>query len=133
MSARDDQAIRRGGIICTTWVLILFTGAILLGITAKVYFQGVVDPADFDPETVLPTLATDTQLIPGILGGMLLAAILAAICSTADSQLLVSASAVSHDFIEKILGTETYPLTTHVRRTRRLGPGRNHRDRDRPR
>ena len=117
MSAKDDQAIRRGGIICTSWVLVLFTGAIMLGISAKVYFNGMVDPTDFDPETVIPTIATDSQIIPGVLGGMLLAAILAAICSTADSQLLVSASAVSHDFIEKVLGTElTLPRRKIVER-----------------
>ena len=106
MSARDDQAVRRGGIICSAWVTLLFSGAVLLGITARVYLVGQVDPDSFDPETVLPFIAQDTNLVHGVLGGVLLAAILAAICSTADSQLLVSASAISHDFLERVCGVE---------------------------
>ena len=99
MSARDDQAIRRGGVICTIWVTTLFAGAILLGIAARVYYGDIADP-----ENTLPMIANDGDLIPGVIGGILLAAILAAICSTADSQLLVSASAVSHDLLERIFG-----------------------------
>ena len=99
MSARDDRAIFRGGIICTIWVTTLFAGAILLGIAARVYYGEIPDP-----ENTLPMIANDQGLIPGVIGGILLAAILAAICSTADSQLLVSASAVSHDLLERIFG-----------------------------
>jgi sodium/proline symporter len=99
MAAKDDRAIQRGGWICSIWVMVLFSGAILLGIVARVYYGDMADP-----ENTLPRIATDAQVIPGVLGGMLLAAILAAICSTADSQLLVSASAVSHDLLERICG-----------------------------
>ena len=99
MSARDNRAIFRGGVICTVWVTALFAGAILLGIAARVYYGDIADP-----ENTLPQIARDGDLIPGVIGGMLLAAILAAICSTADSQLLVSASAVSHDLLERIFG-----------------------------
>lgn len=106
MSTRDDQAIRRGGLICSTWVLILFSGAVLLGISARVYYGELADP-----EKALLHVATDSELIPGFLGGMLLAAVLAAICSTADSQLLVSASAISHDCLERIFGMKP-TLTT---------------------
>jgi len=99
MATKDDRALRRGGIICSVWVMVLFSGAILLGIVARVYYGDMADP-----ENTLPRIATDALVLPGVLGGMLLAAILAAICSTADSQLLVSASAVSHDFLERIVG-----------------------------
>lgn len=101
MAARDDRAIRRGGLICTFWVMLLFSGAILTGIAAKVHF-GFLE----DPENAMMKIATDGALIHGLLGGLFVAAILAAICSTADSQLLVSASAVSHDFMERLLGIE---------------------------
>ncbi len=92
MATRDRRAMVRGGIISTAWVFVLFSGAVMLGVTARAYYTQLADP-----EKTLPFLATDSTLIPGILGGMLVAAILAAICSTADSQLLVAASAVSHD------------------------------------
>jgi sodium/proline symporter len=97
MATRDTGAIKRGAIISTVWVFLLFTGAVLLGIFARAYY-GVLD----DPETVLPRVAA--ELLPGVVAGMMTAAVLAAICSTADSQLLVSASAVSHDIYVRVLG-----------------------------
>jgi Na+/proline symporter len=97
MATRDAAAIKRGAIISTTWVFLLFSGAVLLGIFARAYY-GVLD----DPETILPRVAA--ELLPGVIGGMMVAAVLAAICSTADSQLLVTASAVSHDLYVRVLG-----------------------------
>jgi Na+/proline symporter len=97
MAIRDARAIRRGAILSTVWVFLLFSGAVLLGIFARAYY-GALD----DPETVLPRVAA--ELLPGIVGGMMIAAVLAAICSTADSQLLVSASAISHDLYVRVLG-----------------------------
>jgi len=97
MATRDATAIRRGALISTVWVFLLFSGAVLLGILARAYY-GVLD----DPETILPRVAA--ELLPGVIGGMMIAAVLAAICSTADSQLLVSASAISHDFYVRVLG-----------------------------
>jgi len=97
MATRDATAVRRGALISTVWVFLLFSGAVLLGILARAYY-GALD----DPETVLPRVAA--ELLPGAIGGMMIAAVLAAICSTADSQLLVSASAISHDLYVRILG-----------------------------
>jgi sodium/proline symporter len=97
MATRDAAAIKRGTIISTTWVFFLFSGAVLLGIFARAYY-GILD----DPETVLPRVAA--ELVPGVIGGMMIAAVLAAICSTADSQLLVSASAISHDLYVQLMG-----------------------------
>jgi len=97
MATRDATAIRRGALISTVWVFLLFSGAVMLGILARAYY-GVLD----DPETILPRLAA--ELLPGVIGGMMIAAVLAAICSTADSQLLVSASAISHDLYVRVLG-----------------------------
>lgn len=99
MAVKDRAAIRRGGIISSCWVLVLFTGAVFLGMAARAYYGDLQDP-----ERALPTIAKDGDLIPGVIGGMLIAAILAAICSTADSQLLVSASAISHDVPVGIFG-----------------------------
>ncbi|MCP3980353.1 MAG: hypothetical protein GY716_13705 [bacterium] len=43
------------------------------------------------------------HLIPGMLSGMVLAAVLAAICSTADSQLVVAASAGANDIYARLI------------------------------
>lgn len=99
MAARDDRAIRRGGLIAAVWVGVLFCGAILLGVAGRAYYGDLADG-----EQLLPLAAGDSQVVPGVVGGILIAAVLAAICSTADSQLLVSASAVSHDLLAGVLG-----------------------------
>ena len=98
MAVKDRTAVLRGGVISSLWVLLLFSGAVALGMAARVYFGEMADP-----EQTLPRIARDASIVPGFLGGMIIAAVLAAICSTADSQLLVSASAVSHDLIVRIL------------------------------
>ena len=99
MAIRDAAEIRRSAVISTVWVVILFTGAISLGICARAWYGTLADP-----EKALPTAAADAEILPGVVGGVIIAAILAAICSTADSQLLVSASAVSHDVLVRLLG-----------------------------
>lgn len=108
MAVRDRRAILRGGVISTVWVMILFSGAVTLGLAARVHFGDLSDP-----EQALPLLAADAAFLPGLLGGVILAAIFAAICSTADSQLLVAASAISHDlraFRSRQTETGTYPV-----------------------
>jgi Na+/proline symporter len=97
MAIRDAHAVRRGAIISTTWIFLLFAGAVLLGVFARAWY-GTLN----DPETVLPLVAG--ELLPGALAGVMIAAVLAAICSTADSQLLVSASGISHDLYVRLLG-----------------------------
>jgi len=97
MATRDETALRRGALISTGWMLVLFVGAVLLGIAARAYYGELADP-----EKALPTAAVD--LLPGWLAGMMIAAVLAAVCSTADSQLLVCASSISHDFWHRLRG-----------------------------
>lgn len=98
MSTKDEQAIRRATVISTVWVFVLFTGAILVGMTSRVMFGTSLE----DPERALPHAAV--HLLPAPLAGLIIAGIIAAMCSTADSQLLVSASAVSHDLYVRLLG-----------------------------
>ena len=54
-----------------------------------------------DPEKALPIVAND--FLPGALAGTMIAAVLAAIASTAVSQLLLAASSVSHDLGVRLL------------------------------
>ncbi|HBE71978.1 MAG TPA: hypothetical protein DDW52_27885, partial [Planctomycetaceae bacterium] len=91
MATRDDAAIARAKVISTVWVIILFSGAIAIGLLARIMFGETVG----DPEKALPYSAV--QLLPAPLAGLMLAAIVAAMCSTADSQLLVAGSGFSLD------------------------------------
>lgn len=91
MATRDEAAVRRAKIISTIWVVLLFSGAIAVGLLARVLFGSAVG----DPEKALPHAAI--ELLPAPLAGLMLAAVVAAMCSTADSQLLVAGSAFGLD------------------------------------
>ncbi len=91
MAARDDRAIRQGRIIALSWVVLVLTGMTLLGLAGRVLFSDLGNP-----ETVL--FETASGLLPPVLAGLVIAAVLSAIMSTADSQLLAGAAAASRDW-----------------------------------
>lgn len=95
-SAREIPAARRIGV---TWVVVTLAGASLVGLVGI----GVLDEplAYEDRESVFIVLTQ--QLFNPWIAGMLLAALLAAIMSTADSQLLVSSIALTEDFYRAFL------------------------------
>ncbi len=90
MALRDEQAYRRGRAIALTWFTIIFVSMYIVGLCGHVLLNNVTDP-----ESVFFGLTN--ALMPGVLAGIVTAAVLSAIMSTADSQLLVAASAVAHD------------------------------------
>jgi len=91
MALKDGQALSQGRIIAISWAVIVYSGMLLLGLCARVLFADLGDS-----EQVLFKVAT--ELLPGVIAGVMLAAVLSAIMSTADSQLLVAASAISYDW-----------------------------------
>ena len=91
MALKDDNALRQGRIIAMTWAVLVYAGMLLLGLCARVLFADLGDS-----EQVLFKVATD--LLPAVVAGVMLAAVMSAIMSTADSQLLVAASAISYDW-----------------------------------
>ena len=72
------------------WFAVVLTGMLVLG-----WYGHLLLPDAADGETVFFQLTND--LLPVVIGGHVTAAVLSAIMSTADSQLLVAASAVAHD------------------------------------
>ena len=97
-SSKDVPVARK---IAIAWAIPGITGAFLVGIVALVYFG----PAHFqtvDPEQSMPLLAS--SLLHPVLAGLFISGAVAAMMSTADSQLLVSASAVTEDFYHQFLG-----------------------------
>ena len=91
MAARDDRAIRQGRIIAMVWIVLVLSGMTALGIAGRVLFTGLENA-----ENVL--FATAEGLLPPVLAGLVIAAVLSAIMSTADSQLLAGAAAASRDW-----------------------------------
>lgn len=91
MALKDERALRQGRVIAISWAVLVYAGMLLLGLCARVLFTDLGDS-----EQVLFKVATD--LLPSVVAGVMLAAVLSAIMSTADSQLLVAASAISYDW-----------------------------------
>lgn len=90
MALRDNRALRQAQVIAIGWFALVFGGMFLLGLLGRVLL-----PAVDDPEAIFFLLTG--ELLPPVLGAILLAAVLSAIMSTTDSMLLVAASCVSHD------------------------------------
>jgi sodium/proline symporter len=91
MALRDDASLRQGRIIAIAWAVVVYTGMLLLGLSARVLFADIGDAEQVFFETA-------QRLLPAVLAGVMLAAVLSAIMSTADSQILVTASSISHDW-----------------------------------
>ncbi|ADQ15147.1 sodium/proline symporter [Halanaerobium hydrogeniformans] len=85
--------------IAVIWVAISLTAAVFVGIIGLPMFPNLADS-----ETVFIQMIG--QLFNPWVGGILLAAILSAIMSTIDSQLLVSSSTLTEDFYTKIISRE---------------------------
>lgn len=102
MAIRNREEIPSARRIAVSWAFLAMTGAILVGITGI----GLLDPplAAVDKEKVFIQMVG--LLFHPLLAGVWLAAILAAIMSTADSQLLVASSAICEDFYKGILRKE---------------------------
>ena len=90
MALRDEKSLRQAQIISVFWYLLVFFGMCFLGLAGH-----ILHPVVGHPETLFFVM-TDS-LFPPLVGGVLLAAVMSAIMSTADSQLLVAASSATHD------------------------------------
>ena len=95
MAIKSPDMIRKSRIIAMIWVIITLTAATAIGVIGKAYMPDLADG-----ETVYMAMI-NTMFKPAV-SGFLLCAILAAIMSTASSQLLVSASSVSKDLYATI-------------------------------
>lgn len=90
MAIESPDMIKKSRIIAMGWVTITLATAIIIGIVGKAFLPDLADG-----ETVYMDMI-NTMFNP-VVAGLLMTAILAAIMSTASSQLLVAASSVSTD------------------------------------
>ena len=119
MALRDDQALRAGRIIAITWAVVIYAGMIALGLSGRVMIGELADG-----EQVFFAL-TNALFHPAI-AGLMIAAVLSAIMSTADSQLLVVSSSIAHDWFGGSAGdrhddpADSTERTARLRRARRV-------------
>lgn len=99
MAIKSPKQIKISRRIAIAWVIPAFSGALILGIIgAGLYEQGMFD----DVEKVMPHLAN--ELLPAWLAGIFVSGAIAAMMSTADSQLLVISSSIIEDLFHRTLG-----------------------------
>jgi len=107
MAIKDARKLRQGSMVAIIWAILAFWGAVLIGIVSVgIVRSGNVDFSQLvvvleDSEKVMPFLAS--FLLPPFLAGILISGAIAAMMSTADSQLLVSTSAISEDVYHQML------------------------------
>ncbi|MBN1212079.1 MAG: sodium/proline symporter [candidate division Zixibacteria bacterium] len=99
MAARDWVTIKLGRWIAFIWMVLVYLGAIFFGLFSRVHYGNLADP-----EQALPLACG--ELLPPVIGGFVIAAIVAAICSTADSQLIVVSSIISRDIFARRGGAD---------------------------
>ncbi len=104
MATSSEGEIRKGRVIAVCWALLAFTGAVMVGLTGLAHFgpealgEGRLIA---DQEQLMPMTAR--EFMPEWLAVIMICGAIAAMMSTADSQLLASASAVSEDIYRRLL------------------------------
>ncbi len=87
---KGARSLGRARLYAMTWAVLIYAGMILLGLCGR-----ILHPVLGNDEKILIRVANES--LPPVIGGVMIAAILSAIMSTADSQLLVVASSLTHD------------------------------------
>ena len=93
MAVENPQKLVAARRIAMVWMVLVLFGSVATGLAGIAYFAD--NPLE-NPETVF--IALSQQLFNPWIAGIITAAILSAIMSTVDSQLLVSSSVISEDF-----------------------------------
>ena len=93
MAVENPQKLVAARRIAMVWMVLVLFGSVATGLVGIAYFAD--NPLE-NPETVF--IALSQQLFNPWVAGIIIAAVLSAIMSTVDSQLLVSSSVISEDF-----------------------------------
>jgi len=101
MSVKSVGKLSVSSTIAIVWVVLSLGGAVVIGLIGIAMFDGL---SGGEEEKVFIYMIG--KVMHPWLGGIMLAAILSAIMSTADSQLLVSSSALTEDFYQKAVKKE---------------------------
>jgi sodium/proline symporter len=105
MAVRSSAELVASRRIAVAWVSVALAAATLVGLAGAAWLEPPLQGAD--SEKVFIAMAT--ALLHPVVAGVCLAGILAAVMSTADSQLLVASSAVSEDLYRDLLRRDAGP------------------------
>lgn len=105
MAVKDEKELRKSKGIAIGWVALSLVFAVIIGVIGRAYLYPEILSGGAEENVfiqMIMKLFTEDIKAP-VIGGIFLCGILAAIMSTADSQLLVSASSMAEDLFKGIL------------------------------
>ena len=100
MAIENEQKLKLSRRVASSWVVISMGVAIIIGVIGNAMSKVGALEQLADSETVIVRIASlisEYGALPALLAGVILAGILAATMSTADSQLLAASSSISQD------------------------------------
>lgn len=119
MAIKNENNLKTSRRIATVWVVVSLAVAVLIGIIGAAAMPELVNRASLigtdsaavgaatsQAETIFIIIAhrlAEFGILPALLAGLILAGILAATMSTADSQLLAASSSISQNFFKGII------------------------------
>jgi sodium/proline symporter len=114
MAAESEKAVSRAVYIAGGAVVVSLAGAVVMGVAARATSPEISDPSRVFIVVVQKIFTGSGALFPApVLAGLFFCGIFAAIMSTADSQLILSASALTSDLYQGLVrkeGKDTYFL-----------------------
>lgn len=108
MAIEDEKKLTLSRRVASVWVFIAMFGAIFIGVVGNAVSKaGALEVLEGSAsETIIVRLAgliSSHGVIPALIAGVILAGVLAATMSTADSQMLAAASSVSQNITQDFL------------------------------
>ncbi len=107
MAIEKPSMIKKSTVVASVWIVLALGATIALAYFGRMFITGDVSFAEYllgtvgDQEMIFVELSR--KLFPGLIAGILLAAIIAASMSTADSQLLVASSSFTSDIYKPLI------------------------------
>ncbi len=104
MAIKNEKELKKSSVIAIVWVFLSLVMACVIGVVGRAFLAPVLEAGDAESVFIklINTVFNENLALPFV-GGLFLCGILAAIMSTADSQLLVCASSVSKDIYKNVL------------------------------
>lgn len=104
MAVKNEKELKKSSVIAIVWVFLSLVMACVIGVVGRAFLAPVLEAGDTESVFIklINTVFNENLALPFV-GGLFLCGILAAIMSTADSQLLVCASSVSKDIYKNVL------------------------------
>lgn len=107
MATEDEKKLKISRRIATIWVIISMAVAVFIGIAGLAMTKSGILPTLEDSERIIINFAqliSEHGVLAAAIAGVILAGILAATMSTADSQLLAASSSFSQNLLQDLFG-----------------------------